>query len=143
MKKEVIISIKGKQRVDGEDDIVELTTMGNYYIRDGIQYIRYDESGATGYDGCKTTLKVKGNDMVTMIRSGPCCSQLIVEKGRRHQCHYATETVWTATAVISIFSILWMSMPALPVKMKCRLTSRSATDRWQIWLKKRMNSSKK
>ena len=91
MKKEVIISIKGKQRVDGEDDIVELTTMGNYYIRDGIQYIRYDESGATGYDGCKTTLKVKGNDMVTMIRSGPCCSQLIVEKGRRHQCHYATE----------------------------------------------------
>ena len=42
MKKEVIISIKGKQRVDGEDDIVELTTMGNYYIRDGIQYIRYD-----------------------------------------------------------------------------------------------------
>ena len=66
--------------MDGEDDIVELTTMGNYYIRDGIQYIRYDESGATGYDGCKTTLKVKGNDMVTMIRSGPCCSQLIVEK---------------------------------------------------------------
>ena len=35
-------------------------------------------------------LKVESNDRVTLSRSGASKSQLIIERGVRHQCHYDT-----------------------------------------------------
>lgn len=91
LKKDVLIQIRGVQYIDGEQDVVELTTVGRFYRKNGDYYISYDESEATGFEGGKTTLKVEGDDSkVTMLRSGPNRSQLIVEAGRRHQCQYDT-----------------------------------------------------
>ncbi len=90
MKKEVLIKIKGVYRQNGEEDEVELLTTGSYYKRNGHYYIAYDESEATGFEGTRTILKVENDDRVTMIRSGATKSQLIVERGMRHQCHYDT-----------------------------------------------------
>ena len=90
MKKDVMITIKGIQRSDGENDVVELFTMGRFYRKNGSYYISYDESEATGFEGAKTTLKVEQNDRVTMFRSGSMRSQLIIERGVRHQCNYDT-----------------------------------------------------
>lgn len=90
MKKDVVITIKGVQTVDGEKDTVELTTLGNFYRKNETYYLTYLESEATGFAGQRTTLKLEDNRRVTMIRHGGGESSLIVEKGVRHQCQYDT-----------------------------------------------------
>ena len=88
MKKDVLISIKGVYNSDDDKDVIELFTTGQYYKKNGCYYICYEESEATGFEGSKTTLKVEEEKMVTLVRSGTANSQLIVEQGVRHHCHY-------------------------------------------------------
>ena len=90
MKKDVLITIRGTQQVNEEKDVVEMITTGRYYRKNGLYYISYEETEATGYEGCRTTLKIGPNDKVTMTRFGPSRSQLIVQQGVRHQCQYDT-----------------------------------------------------
>lgn len=90
MKKDVLIEIKGVYKQEGDEDEIELFTTGSYYKRNGNYYIAYDESEATGFDGTHTVLKVEQSDKVTLLRTGTAKSQLIVERGVRHQCHYDT-----------------------------------------------------
>lgn len=90
MKKEVLIKIKGTQIINDEADSVEIFTVGNFYKKNGNYYISYEESEENGYAGIRTTLKVENNDKVTMLRSGAGKSQLIIENGIRHMCHYDT-----------------------------------------------------
>lgn len=90
MKKDVLIEIKGVYRQDGDEDQIELLTTGSYYKRNGHYYIAYDESEATGFEGTHTVLKVEDSDRVTLLRTGTAKSQLIIERGIRHQCHYDT-----------------------------------------------------
>ena len=91
MEENYLITIKGTMEQDGDRDSVELMTRGSLVHKDGAFYIIYKESEATGYEGCTTTVKV-GEDAsrVSMTRFGKVPSQLIVEKGRRHLCHYDT-----------------------------------------------------
>lgn len=89
MKKDAMISIKGIQRVEGEKETVELLTCGRFYRRNNSYWLSYRESETTGFEGHKTTLRVEEN-RVTMRRSGPMSTQLIVERGCRHQCLYET-----------------------------------------------------
>jgi uncharacterized beta-barrel protein YwiB (DUF1934 family) len=88
MKKDVLISIKGVYNSQGDQDVIELFTTGQYYKKNGCYYISYEESEATGFEGSRTTLKVDKEDMVTLERSGTANSQLIVQRGVRHQCYY-------------------------------------------------------
>ena len=90
MKKDVLITIRGTQQVNEEKDVVEMITTGRYYRKNGLYYISYEETEVTGYEGCRTTLKIGPNDKVTMTRFGPSRSQLIVQQGVRHQCQYDT-----------------------------------------------------
>lgn len=90
MKKDVLISIKGISNIDGEEDIMELMTVGNLFMKDGKQIITYKESQATGFEGTTTMLEVTGNSSVILKRRGANRSELIIEKGRRHLCHYDT-----------------------------------------------------
>lgn len=88
MKKDVLITIKGTRLMDGECDTVELMTSGTFSRRKGEYYISYEESEATGYEGSKTMLRVEGDRKVTMTRRGSTKSQLIIERDKRHLCHY-------------------------------------------------------
>ncbi len=90
MKKDVLISIKGISNVDGEEDVMELMTVGNLFVKDGKQIITYKESEATGFEGTTTMLELTGNSSVILKRRGASRSELIIEKGRRHLCHYDT-----------------------------------------------------
>ena len=90
MKKDVYISIRGIQAIDGDRDVTELFTQGRFYRRNNSYYITYDESEATGYEGSKTTLKVEGSRKVTLTRSGAVRSHLIGEAGERNIGHYGT-----------------------------------------------------
>ena len=91
MKKDVLITIKGIQKAQGERDSIELTTRGQYRNRGDLWQLIYEESEMTGFPGCKTVLSVYGDHKVVMERKGPSRSQLIIEKGKRHQCFYQTE----------------------------------------------------
>lgn len=91
MKKDVWISIKGIQQIDDEKDTVELFTQGNFYRRNNSYYITYEESETTGFEGCKTTLKIEGENKITLIRSGLHRSHLIMENGERNLGHYGTD----------------------------------------------------
>jgi uncharacterized beta-barrel protein YwiB (DUF1934 family) len=91
MQKDVLISIKGTVLSNGgAPDIIELITSGRYYKKKGSYYISYKESEATGLSGVTTTLKIDGENTVTLIRNGNQRSQLILEKGQRHLCQYDT-----------------------------------------------------
>ena len=69
---------------------VQLMTRGSFVKRGGSFFITYKETQATGYEGCVTTVKVEGSDKVSMLRFGPAPSQLVIERGKRHVCHYET-----------------------------------------------------
>jgi uncharacterized beta-barrel protein YwiB (DUF1934 family) len=87
-----LISIKGTVLSEGAPpDVIELITEGRYCINGGKRYISYKESDMTGLDGVTTTLKVEGDDTVTLIRSGAAQSRLIIAKGQRQLCHYGTD----------------------------------------------------
>lgn len=90
MKKDVLISIKGISSIDGESDTMELTTLGNLFTKNGKQIICYKESEATGFAGTTTMLEVEGDNSVVLKRRGTNRSELIIEKGKRHLCHYDT-----------------------------------------------------
>ena len=86
-----LITIKGTMEQRGDTDTVELMTRGSLVHKDGAYYIVYKETEATGYEGCTTTVKVADDARkVSMLRYGKQSSQLIIEKGTRHLCHYET-----------------------------------------------------
>lgn len=92
MDMDALISIKGTVvSEDSQPDVIEMVTAGRYYVRNGKNYIIYKESEMTGLEGVTTTVKVDGSDCVTLIRSGPSESRLVIAKGQRQLCHYGTE----------------------------------------------------
>lgn len=90
MKKDVLITIKGIQKIEEEKDTTELFTHGKFYKKDNQYYITYTETETTGFDGSTTTLTVQGNEKVTLVRSGAARSHLIMERGSRNVGHYGT-----------------------------------------------------
>ena len=89
MKKEVKISIRGRQTVEGESEVVEVFTDGSFYKKNDSYYIVYQSEEDTSFKGATTTVKIEKNKVV-MLRSAPVESQLIIEKGNRHLCSYNT-----------------------------------------------------
>ncbi len=90
MKEDYLITIDGIQRSDTDEDKLSLTTVGSFYRRKGDYFIVYKESKATGFDGDITTLQVEANKKVTMRRKGKTNSELTIERGQKHLCHYDT-----------------------------------------------------
>lgn len=88
MKENFLINIIGEMDQQGERDTVNLLTRGSFQKRNGHFYITYKESEATGYEGNTTTVRVEDENKVSMLRYGPSPSQLIIERGKRHVCHY-------------------------------------------------------
>ncbi len=89
--KDVIIDIKGTQEVDGESDVVEVTTVGKMNVIAGKTYLKYDDSVATGVKGVSCVIKIDPeDDSVVMSRSGALNSRMYIKRGQRHICHYET-----------------------------------------------------
>ncbi|MCL2020399.1 MAG: DUF1934 domain-containing protein [Oscillospiraceae bacterium] len=94
MEKNVCIDIKSTQFANEERDVTELFTFGRLRRGRGKNKnkykIIYEESQATGYEGSTVTLDIDGSSMVTMARTGDALSNLVIEKGKKHHCHYGT-----------------------------------------------------
>ena len=90
MTKKVSITIDSTQTVDGESDKTELFTVGILEADADGYKLCYDESEATGFEGISVTVKLLP-DSVTVMRTGKAVSTLIIERGKKHHCHYGTE----------------------------------------------------
>jgi uncharacterized beta-barrel protein YwiB (DUF1934 family) len=85
----VLISVKTKQYIDGQPEVIELITEGVYY-KEGDQYFaEYEESEISGMDGTKTRVKIEENSL-TIMREGTTHSNLVFKKGLNHKSLYST-----------------------------------------------------
>lgn len=85
-----MISIVGEQKVEGQDDRIEVITEGKYMMKNGRFLINYKEYDEDLPDKFLNNLVKVENETVTISRKCPLSSQLILEKGKRHQCMYQT-----------------------------------------------------
>ncbi|MDR0222310.1 MAG: DUF1934 domain-containing protein [Oscillospiraceae bacterium] len=92
MDREVSINIKSVQTADNARDITELFTRGRLKRgrATGNYTIIYEEGEDAGLGRNTVSFAVKGDDMVVMRRRGAAPADLIVEKGKKHHCHYGT-----------------------------------------------------
>lgn len=94
--KKVTITLKSiSDSGHGAPDVMELITEGTFKPiklgnADGWE-ISYEDSEATGFAGSTTTVTCIGDELASMRRSGSADSHLVIEKDRRHHCHYGTE----------------------------------------------------
>ncbi len=95
------ITIAGRQIVSSGIENLSLTTLGCFSFAPEQTLITYEESEATGFAGDTTTLSVEGNRRATLTRRGNTFSTLVIEKGKKHMCHYDTGE---GTMVIGVFA---------------------------------------
>lgn len=86
---EAMISIKGMQFFDGEDDCIEFATDGCYTFTEKGAELAYMESELTGLEGTKTVITVQ-DGRVTMLREGSVNSQMVFQEGKKHYFIYNT-----------------------------------------------------
>ena len=88
MTQPVVLSIRGRQRYDGQEpDVIELMTDGTMALVDGGWDISYEETELTGMAGVTTTFRVEP-DKVTLTREGALSSQMIFQKDVVHESLY-------------------------------------------------------
>ncbi len=88
MEKEVVIKIVDRHEMDGDTDGLETTLLGKFEGTKDNYTLSYTENGEL--EGCKVTLRVENGDTVTMTRSGMFETELIIQRGVRHNCSYST-----------------------------------------------------
>lgn len=85
-----VIEMKSIQSIYSDKTETELITSGKFR-RSGENFlISYLDSEATGFDGSETEITVTGNKFASIIRRGTSSSDLVIEPGKRHHCHYST-----------------------------------------------------
>ena len=91
MKNNVMLSIRGRQSyLDQEPEIIELVMEGSLSKTEAGWDITYLESELTGLAGVTTTFVV-APDAITLTRTGPLSSQMVFQKGVRHESLYQME----------------------------------------------------
>lgn len=90
MKKNVIIKMKSVQSIYDDKTETELITKGLFSENNGTYKISYEDSEATGFKGSTTEIAVTENKFASVIRTGSTSSDLVVEPGKKHHCHYET-----------------------------------------------------
>lgn len=90
MEEKYIITVIGKQTVDGESDKIEVITQGDMQMQDDritITYPEYTEDTPAKKTDTTVTLQ---NGVLSIDRQGEMSSHLILEQGVRHECLYQT-----------------------------------------------------
>ena len=88
MKKEVVLSIRGRQSYAGQEpEVIELVTDGTMEFTKGGWDIAYEESALTGLEGVTTTFRVEPGKVI-LTRSGALNSQMIFQEGVAHDSLY-------------------------------------------------------
>lgn len=92
MKETRMIKVVGMQKdAKGTENIIELMTEGTCYKKKDHFYIVYEETEISGMEGATTTLKIEGEDRVTMRRFGSSDMQMVFEVGKPFRSNYKTQ----------------------------------------------------
>lgn len=86
--KQVMITLRGTQGLDGQEETVELVTEGTLEAIRGGWRLRYEEGELLGTGPVHSTLTVLGQTRAVMERSGEMTARLVVERGKRSDCLY-------------------------------------------------------
>lgn len=89
MAKEVLVSVKGTQIIDGEKDSVEVITPGTWYEKNGKQYLLYEETYEEMQVTTKNTLKITP-ELIEVTKKGVVTTKMIYELGKKHMSNYMT-----------------------------------------------------
>lgn len=91
MDKEVLVRVKGIQvSADNEEqEPIELLVPGNYFIRNGNHYVRYEERMEDFSETTVNYVKYNANYM-EVRKQGLINANMIFEPGKRSQCFYTT-----------------------------------------------------
>ncbi len=87
--KDVTISIRGSQQIDGETHVVEMISSGTLALTPTEFVLEYDEKDEDDIVA-RTTLSVDSEGVATLQRDGPRGSRMTIQRGQRHLCHYDT-----------------------------------------------------
>lgn len=91
MKKQVMLSIRGRQAYDGQEpEVIELVTDGTMEFRNGGWDISYEESALTGLEGVTTVFRVEPGKVI-LNRTGRLNSQMVFQQGIAHDSLYQME----------------------------------------------------
>lgn len=85
-----MISLVSIQWQDNEKCETELLTKAKFTRENGVDVISYEDTSATGFEGCVTTIKIDGERSASIVREGTANSVLSLEIGRKHFCQYGT-----------------------------------------------------
>ncbi len=110
MKKNVMLTIRGRQDYEGQEpEVIELMTEGTLErLEDGWE-ISYQESDLTGLQGVTTTFRVEP-EVITLTRSGGLNSQMVFQVGTFHESLYQMEfgaLMITVCASRMTYDITW------------------------------------
>ena len=90
IKQPVMIQIKAFQHYEEmEQDKIGFLSAGTLCPTPFGWELSYQESALTGMEGTTTTFLIE-KQRVTLLRTGPVCSQMVFEEGRRHLSMYNT-----------------------------------------------------
>lgn len=90
MKNNVMISLRSIINQDGEKSETELFTKALYNRQKDTYTFSYEDTPATGFEGSVTTITVDGNNSASIVRTGTANSNIMLEKDKKHYCHYGT-----------------------------------------------------
>jgi len=94
MTKDVIVSISGLQieALEGEsaDDPIEVITPADYFFKNGKHYIVYEEVSEGVQGVTKNRIKITGDDLVEIHKSGVVNAQMIFQKNKQNLTYYGT-----------------------------------------------------
>ncbi len=91
MKEQWIMTLTSIQREERDLSESTLDTEIEYYKnQDGERVIAYAESETTGMEGSNMQLRIAKDGMISIVRTGTFQTHLVVQKGKKHFCHYET-----------------------------------------------------
>ena len=110
MKQDVVLSIRGSQKYEGQEpEVIELVTEGTMEFTDGGWDIRYEESALTGLEGVVTTFRVEQGKII-LKRTGKLNSLMVFQQGVPHDSLYQMEF---GTLMITVEArFLWFDIVA-------------------------------
>ncbi len=87
--KKVLIKIKGTQRQNDDQSVIELSTEGTLRCFEDKYTLTYSEQQTLEGASLKTQLTVQNSKTVVLERRGDLNSRLVITEGERNQCPYA------------------------------------------------------
>lgn len=89
MDKDVFVRVKGSFTGQADDENIELIAPGQYFLKNGAQYILYDEMDEGMDEPIKNTIRVTPQQ-VRLRKRGPVVADMTFENGEERMATYTT-----------------------------------------------------